>query len=123
MRYIASILFAVMLSSASVAHADGLYKTSLVLNVAAHGADLATTEYCLGAKKCVEMNAALARFEQPAVFGSVKMGVAAGSMLLAHKIYGDGTSRKRRWASIAFNFASASAFFTIAAHNARVTGR
>ncbi len=113
MRLTASIACVLMLSSAS--NADTLFKVSLVANVAAHGADLASTEHCLGSGRCREMNPWLARFENPATFGAVKMGIAGVSMWASDEI-----RKRNRWAGIAFNFASASAFAYIAARNTRV---
>ena len=63
-----------------------LLKLTLIASLAAHGADLAETEHCLGAGKCHEMNPALARFHSPSAFGAAKIGVASlgafGSMKL-----------------------------------------
>lgn len=93
-----------------------LYKLSLVAAIAAHGADLATTEHCLGAGRCHEMNPWLARFEQPAVFGAAKMGVAAGGLWGIDMF----AEKHPKWATV-INFTIAGAYTGIAIHNARVT--
>lgn len=44
-----------------------------------HGADIATTMYCRGARTCYEANWLLRPFQDdPVVFAAVKMGVAVG---------------------------------------------
>ena len=96
---------------------DTLFRASLVAAVAAHGADLATTEYCLGAGKCREANPFLLRFDQPAVFGAVKMGVAAVGLWGTAKLNDAG---HKRWA-VLVNLAQAGAFTAVAVHNARAT--
>ena len=92
-----------------------LLKLTLMTSLAAHGADLATTEHCLGAGKCHEMNPWLARFEQPAVFGAAKMGVAAigtyGSERLAE--------HHPKWA-LMLNLAVTGSYAAIALHNTQV---
>jgi len=93
-----------------------LLKLSMVTAIAAHGADLASTEHCLGANRCREMNPWLARFDQPAIFGAAKMGIAAGSLW--------GTSllaREHPKLAVAVNLAMTGAFAGIAVHNAKVT--
>jgi len=61
---------------------DVPFRISLVAAVAAHGADLATTEYCLGARRCTEINPWLTRFStQPGVFGATKMGIAVAIII------------------------------------------
>jgi hypothetical protein len=89
----------------------------MVAAIAAHGADLATTEYCLGQGKCYEMNPLLARFEQPATFGAVKMGVAAGQLWLVSYLRGK-LPANQRWLATVGNFAVAGIFAGVAAHNA-----
>jgi len=93
-----------------------LYKISLVLAIAAHGSDLASTEHCLGAGRCREMNPWLARFDQPAVFGAAKMGVAAGSLWGVDRLH----ASHPRLATVA-TLVMAGSFAGIAIHNAQVT--
>ena len=91
-----------------------LLKLSFVFAIGAHGADLASTENCLGSGRCREMNPWLARFEQPAVFGAAKMGVAGLSEWGIYELAKDHPK-------IAFwtNVAVGASFTAIAAHNAR----
>ena len=97
---------------------DNAFRASLVAVVAAHGADLATTEHCLGSGRCRELNTFLLRFDQPAVFGAVKMAVAGLSLW--------GTAKLREShpkLAIVVNVGMAGAFGAIAIHNARVEAR
>ena len=93
-----------------------LLKLSFVVALAAHGADLASTEHCLGAGRCRELNPWLARFNTPATFGAAKMGVAGASELWLYEL-------AQEHPKIAFwtNLAIGATFTGIAAHNARVT--
>src|SRR3989337_1454415 len=48
---------------------------ALTAYMAAHGADLYTTGYCIGARTCREVNPVFAPFaHQPVAFGATKMG-------------------------------------------------
>lgn len=91
-----------------------LLKVTLLASLAAHGSDLATTEHCLGAGKCHELNPWLARFDQPAAFGAAKMGVASlgtyGSMKLE--------TNHPKWALV-LNLTVTGAYTAIAVHNSR----
>lgn len=93
-----------------------LFRASMVAAMAAHGADLATTEYCIGSTACREMNPFLLRFHQPAAFGAAKMGIAAGQLWLVSKMH-------ELWprAALFVNIVTTATFSVIAAHNARVT--
>ena len=93
-----------------------LLELSFVFAMGAHGADLASTEHCLGAGRCREMNPWLARFEQPVAFGFAKMGVAAGSDLMVRKI-----AKTHPRLAVVTNLAIGAAFTGIALRNARVS--
>lgn len=93
-----------------------LYKLSIVVAAAGHGADLATTEHCLGAGTCRETNVALMRFENPITFGAVKMGVGAGGVLLVDRYKREGHTKK----ATLLNFAQGIGFAFIARHNNRI---
>lgn len=95
-----------------------LYKLSIVVAAAGHGADLATTEHCLGAGTCRETNPALMRFENPAVFGVVKAGVGTGGILLVHR-YAETSDKAKKKATL-INFAQGIGFGLIAHHNNNV---
>ena len=92
-----------------------VYKLSLVAAIAAHGADLSITQNCVGAGRCRELNPWLGRFEQPAVFGAAKMGVAAGGLWAVDKF----AEKHPKWA-VVMNFAVAGAYTAIAVRNTRV---
>lgn len=92
-----------------------LLRLSFILALAGHGADLASTEYCIGKGSCREMNKWLARFDSPVTFGAAKMGVAGGGELLVYEM-----SKDHKRLAITVNFGIAGAFFAVAAHNARV---
>jgi hypothetical protein len=95
------------------------FRISLVAAIAAHGADLATTEYCLGAKRCTEVNPWLTRFStQPGVFGATKMGIAALSLWAVAKV-----RESHRPLAIIINFGMAAGFTAIAIHNTRETNK
>lgn len=94
-----------------------LLKLTMVSAIAAHGADLASTENCLGAGRCRELNPWLARFEQPAIFGAAKMGVAAGSLWGTAKF-----AESHPKLAVLANVAVSVTFSGIAIHNARVSG-
>jgi len=103
---------------AHTAHAqDTAFRVSLVAAIAAHGADLAGTEHCLGAGRCTELNPWLARFNQPGMFGASKMAVAALSLWGTTKLKDAGHPKL----AIAANVGQAISFSLIAWHNARVS--
>ena len=92
-----------------------LLKLTLLTSLAAHGADLASTEHCLGSGRCRELNPWLARFDQPAVFGAAKMGVAGLGFYGSEKL----AERHPRWALV-LNLAVTGAYTGVAIHNSRV---
>jgi hypothetical protein len=95
------------------------FRISLVAAIAAHGADLATTEYCLGAGRCSEANPGLTRFSaQPGVFGATKMGIAALSLWAVAKC-----ERATGRSPSSSNFGMAAGFTAIAIHNTRETNK
>lgn len=102
---------------ASSAHAeDRLYRLSLASAVAAHGADLATTEFCLGQRTCRETNPWLLKFStQPAVFGASKMAVASLGLWATSKLH----PAHPRWAQF-LNWTVSGAYTAIAIRNTRV---
>ena len=93
-----------------------LLKLTMVTSIAAHGADLASTEHCLGRGVCREMNPALARFTQPAVFGAAKMAVASLSLWgTAH------LAARHPKMAVAINVAVTGGYALVAVHNTRVS--
>ncbi len=113
MKAFALAVFVLVASTASAQ--DTAFRASMVAAVAAHGADLATTENCLGAGRCRELNKFLLRFDQPGVFGAVKMGVAALSLWGVAKLH----DSHPKIAQIV-NWSTAAVFTGIAVHNTRV---
>ena len=109
------VLVGLLVAAPVAAQSDNVFRASLVAAVAAHGADLASTENCLGSGRCRELNPWLARFDNPATFGAVKMGIAALSLWGTAKLH----ESHPKWA-IAVNVAQAVGFSLVAAHNARV---
>lgn len=75
------LLLAILICCPSEARAqsDGaLLHGSLVGYIGLNGADLATTEYCLGRGRCREVNPIFAPLsDNPAAFGALKMASAA----------------------------------------------
>ena len=117
MRRILLLLVALVLVAAPVsAQTSTPFRLSAAALIAAHGADLATTEYCLGAQRCHETNPALRLFTtSPGVFGAVKLGLAAGTVLGTVRLHND----HPRLAT-ALNLAMTALFSGFAIHNARV---
>jgi hypothetical protein len=116
MRTFLILLVCLFLAPTPLHAADTLFRISEVALIAAHGSDLATTQNCIGRGVCHELNPYLGRFKEPLVFGAAKMGVAAGSIWLTDRLH----EHHRFWA-ILVNAAGTSVFFTVAAHNARVS--
>lgn len=113
---ITKIALAVWLLSGRPVQAQdaGWYRVSLITAVAAHGADLSSTSYCLGARTCVETNPWLGHFTtQPATFGAAKMGIAGIGLWATSKI------PNRRLATVV-NFAVTGVFTSVAIRNARI---
>jgi hypothetical protein len=106
-----------LLYAVPVAAQDTAFRASMVAAIAAHGADLSSTEHCLGAGRCTELNPWLARFDQPAVFGAAKMAVAGLSLWGTAKLKDAGHPKL----AIAANVGQAIGFSLIAWHNARVS--
>lgn len=92
-----------------------LLKLSFIIAVAAHGADLASTENCLGAGRCKELNSLLARYNDPIIFGAAKMGVAGASEVLIYDM-----SKNHPKLAFLTNLGVGVAFTAIAVHNAKV---
>ncbi len=99
---------------ASAQDSPAIYHVSVITAIAAHGADLSTTEFCLGKGSCKELNPWLGHWStQPAPFGAMKMGIAAFSLWATSKI------PNKTIATIA-NFGMTAAFAGIAYHNVKV---
>lgn len=116
-RRVLGLTIGVLVLARPSAGQDGWFRASLVAAVAGHGADLASTEYCLGAGRCQEGNPGLARFRSPVVFGVVKMGIAAGSLVGTVRLH----ETHPRLAQ-AINWGIAGGFLAIGIRNGRVAG-
>ena len=92
-----------------------LYRLSFASAVVAHGADLSTTAWCLGKATCVEANPALGwASDKPIPLAVVKMGTAAGLLLITHRI-----GRSRPKLAMWLNVAQTVAFSALAVRNSR----
>ena len=112
------VLAGLLLWASSVQAQDRAFRASLVAAVAAHGADLATTEWCIGRGTCHESNPWLARFDHPAAFGVAKMGTAAMTLWLTAKIKDAGHPKVATW----MNVVTTGLLAGVAAHNSRIAG-
>lgn len=84
------VLGLLLLSShAEASCPDKLHCFLMGAAITIHGADLGTTENCIGAEKCVEMNKWLGRFNQPAIFGGVVMAQTAVTEWAVDKLHDD----------------------------------
>ena len=112
------LALAVLLLLPSPARADeqSVFRASLVAAIAAHGSDLATTEYCLGAKTCHETNPFLLRFDNPIAFGAVKMGSAGLALWVTAKVHDAHHER----IALLMNMVTTVGLGMVAAHNARI---
>lgn len=70
------LVLACLLVSAPV-HAADWRSISEAAAIVGHSADLASTEHCLGARTCHELNPWLARVDSPTGFAVAKMTVAS----------------------------------------------
>jgi uncharacterized protein DUF5658 len=119
MKIIVMVLLLTAWASTARAQADVPYRVSLAAAIAAHGADLATSEYCLGSGRCSETNSVMAHFsDQPAAFAAMKVGLTAVSLWCVSKL-----RENHRTLAIVMNYSMAAAFTAIAAHNAREISR
>jgi hypothetical protein len=89
-------------------------KFSFIVAIAGHGGDLASTEHCLGAGRCRELNPWLARFNDPAAFGAAKMGVAGVSEVWLYDL-----SKSHPKLAFVANIAIGATFSAIAMHNSQ----
>jgi hypothetical protein len=110
------LVLALVLCASPVAAQDTAFRVSMVAAIAAHSADLGATAFCIGAGLCRELNPFLGRFENPAVFGAVKGGIAGLQLWAVAKLH----EHKPKLA-ITVNYVVAGVFSGIAAHNLRVS--
>lgn len=111
------LLLALGLWSTPVFAEDSLkLHLALVGFMAAHGADLYTTGYCIGARTCREVNPVFAPLaDKPVAFGALKMSTAAltsWALLHHHKAH----PRLVFWTAVAGTIGISA----VAVHNARI---
>ena len=82
-----------------------------------HSLDAASTQRCLGAGRCRELNPYLARFDNPVAFTAAKSGLAVVQLWTMRKLH-----KSHPKLATAANFAIGAAFTSIALRNARVGG-
>lgn len=81
-----------------------------------HAIDTATTQHCLGAGTCHELNPYLGRFKNPIGFTTAKIGIGFAQLYIVRKV---ARYKSPKLASI-FNVVVSSALTTVAIHNQRV---
>lgn len=111
-----SLIVCLTLAAPARAGDGPLLHAALIALSAAHGADLATTEYCLGRGTCRESNPVLRPFErQPLALGSIKMAVAAANVAILVKAH-----RSHPKIVLWIAAGEAAVFTAVALHNARL---
>lgn len=109
-----ALLLVLFVCVAVPAHAeDRLLRISEAVAIIGHGADLASTQHCLGAGRCRELNPWLARYNNPVGFAVAKMGVASVGLWATSKI-------PNKTLAAIVNFGVGSAFLAIAVRNSQV---
>lgn len=108
------VLVLALLFYAVPARADEtVYRISEAVAVIGHGADLGSTQRCLGSGRCKELNPWLVRFNEPLTFAVAKMSVASIGIWAASKI-------PNKTLGAIVNFGVGSAFLAIAVRNTQV---
>lgn len=59
-------------------------KLTFVFAITGHGIDLGSTQNCIGARRCTELNPFLLRFENPIGFSVAKMGLAGATEVVIY---------------------------------------
>lgn len=114
MRILIALLFVVAIARPAWADDEPIYHLSILAAMAAHGADLASSEFAFGTGAFHESNPWLGHFtSNPTAFGVVKMSGAAVGLWAASKI------PNKRIAAVV-NFSVAAAFSFVAYHNTKV---
>ena len=100
------------------AHAADTFAVSEGFVVFGHSYDLATTERCLGAKTCHELNPYLARFDSPLAFTAAKIPLALVQLWLVRKLHDTHPTL-----APGINLATGAFFTGLGARNERLTYR
>lgn len=96
--------------------AESVFTLSEAAAITAHAADLGATEFCLGAKRCHELNPYLARFDDPVAFSVAKFSVVSLQLWAVRKLKDAGHPQL----AAVTNFGIAAGFMGIAVRNQRV---
>ena len=86
--------------------------------VLGHSYDLATTERCLGARTCHELNPYLARFDSPLAFTTAKIPLALAQLWLVRKLHDNHPKL-----ATGINLVTGAVFTAIGTRNYRLTYR
>lgn len=109
-----ALLLVLFVCVAAPVHADDhLLRISEAVAIVGHGADLASTQHCLGAGRCRELNPWLARYNNPVGFAVAKMGVASVGLWATSKI-------PNKTLAAIVNFGIGSGFLMLSVHNTKV---
>lgn len=84
-----------------------------------HAIDTATTQHCLGAGVCRELNPYLGRFNNPIAFTTAKIGVGIIQLYLTRRL---ARIENPKLAAVV-NFAVTSALTSVAIHNQRLMSK
>lgn len=95
---------------------EKVYTVSEWAVLTGHGLDAASTQRCLGAGRCRELNPWLARVQNPVGFTLSKFGLAAAQLIVTRRMKAAGHPK---WAAVT-NYAIAGAFVGIALRNQSV---
>jgi hypothetical protein len=95
---------------------DRIYTVSEWAVLAGHGMDIASTQRCLGAGRCRELNPWLARLDNPVGFTAAKFGLAAAQLIVTRRMKAAGHPK---WAAVT-NYAIAAGFAALAIRNERI---
>lgn len=115
------IIIILLLASSTTVNAQELqlpksYTASEAAVVFAHALDLASTQRCLGAGSCHELNPYLARYENPLGFTTAKFGLVFGQLYLNRKLV-----RQKPFLATVINAGISSLITSIAVRNYRIT--
>jgi hypothetical protein len=95
---------------------DRIYTVSEWAVLTGHALDAASTQRCLGAGRCRELNPWLARANSPVGFTAAKFGLAAAQLIVTRRMKAAGHPK---WAAVT-NYAIAAGFVAIAVRNQRI---
>lgn len=118
--FLAVVTLIGLISGAQPAHAGDLaYDASEALVVIGHAADGYSTQRCLGAGRCAELNPFLARFDQPVAFAVSKTALAAGQLYLTRRLRDSGHHRL----ALILNLSIGSSFLALGIRNQSLSER